>query len=367
MKVLAATSNGPRSLFEIRELNLENPRADEILVRIAGVGLCHTDIVFKDAMPHYPRPAVFGHEGSGIVEAVGSGVKAVIPGDRVILTFRSCGACDRCARGDPAYCRTMPQLNYTGAREDGSTALCCEAGAVASNFFGQSSFATHALAHETNAVKVDANLPIELLGPLGCGVQTGVGAVLRSLKVGKGDSLLIVGGGAVGLSAVMGAVIAGCSKIILSEPLSPRRSLATELGATHTVDPSSEDIQTYIRSILPEGVDFALDTSGNASAIGAAAASLGSMGVLGLVGVAPSGTMVPCEVNKQMTFGQSIRGIIEGDSDPRTFIPELLGYVQSGKLPLERLVQTFPLSRINEAVEAQHRGDCVKAVLLPGG
>lgn len=366
MRVTAAVANGPAEPFQMATLDLRDPGPDEILVRIAGVGLCHTDLVFRDGMPDYPRPAVLGHEGAGVVEAVGAQVTRIAKGDRVVLTFRSCEVCDRCQQGHPAYCRTMPQLNYTGAGENGSAALCCEGKSVASNFFGQSSFATHAIAYESNTVKVDGDLPIELLGPLGCGIQTGVGAVLRSLKAQPGTSLLITGGGAVGLSAVMGAVMAGCRTIIVSEPLARRRDLAIQLGATHAVDPVTEDIPALVRKLVPEGLDYALDTSGNSAAICASAASLGSMGVLGLVGVAPSGTMIPCEVNKLMTFGQSIRGIIEGDSAPQTFIPELIQHYRTGRLPLERLIRVFPMSQINEAVEAQHRGACVKAVLIPG-
>lgn len=365
MRVIAAVANGLSEPFRIQTLQLKELAPDEILVRIEGVGVCHTDLVFRDGMPNYPRPAVLGHEGAGTVEAVGAQVRKVAVGDKVVLTFRACGRCDRCRQAHPAYCRTMPQLNYTGADTDGTVALQSDGKPVASNFFGQSSFASHAISYETNTVKVADDLPIRLLGPLGCGIQTGVGAVLRSLKAKPGSSILITGGGAVGLSAVMGAAIAGCGTIILSDPLAQRRSLGAELGATHTADPSREDISALVRGLLPDGVDYALDTSGNLAAISAGAMSLGSMGVLGLVGVAAPGTMVPCEVNKLMTFGQSVCGIIEGDSDPDTFIPELIDYYRSGKLPLERLIKVFPLSRINEAIEAQHQGDCVKAVLIP--
>ncbi|MFN3911945.1 NAD(P)-dependent alcohol dehydrogenase [Hyphomonas sp.] len=366
MKTYAAVAYSGQPGFKLESLDIEAPRADEVLVRVLGVGLCHTDLVFSSGAAPYPFPAVFGHEGSGIVEAVGAAVTKVKVGDAVLVTFRSCGACDRCDDGDAAYCRTMPMLNYTGRRVDGSSALSNSEGPVSSNFFGQSTFAAHALTYERNLVKVDPGLPVEIMGPLGCGIQTGAGAVMRSLAAKAGSSLLVTGGGSVGLSAVMGAKISGCSKIILVEPMASRRELALELGATHCIDPSSvPDIAGAVRAILPLGVDNALDTTGIAAVQSAALASLGSKATLGLVGVSAPGTPVPGDINGLMTFGQSVKGIIEGDSDPDEFIPELIEHFKAGRLPFDKLVKTYPLSEINSAIEAQHRGDCVKAVLIP--
>lgn len=366
MQTQAAVIYSGQPGFRYETVEIEAPRADEILVRVLGVGLCHTDLVFSSGAAPYPFPAVLGHEGSGIVEAVGAGVQKVRPGDSVLITFRSCGACDRCGAGDAAYCRTMPMLNYTGRRTDGTCALSNEAGPVSSNFFGQSSFAGHAITYERNVVKVDAALPVEIMGPLGCGIQTGAGAVMRSLGAKKGSSLLVTGGGSVGLSAVIGAKIQGCATIILVEPMAPRRQLATEFGATHCIDPESQpDVAAAVRAILPMGVDNALDTTGIPAVQAAALASLGSKATLGLVGVSAPGTPMPGEVNTVMTFGQSVKGIIEGDSDPDEFIPELIEHFRAGRLPFDKLVRTYPLSQINEAIAAQHHGDCVKAVLIP--
>lgn len=366
MKTLAAVAEDAAGPFRLQTLEIDEPRADEIRVRIAGVGVCHTDLVFKSAVAGFPFPAVFGHEGSGIVEAVGANVTKVRPGDTVVMTFRSCGKCDRCTDGDAAYCRTMPALNYTGRRPDGSCALHGESTDVSSNFFGQSSFASFAITYERNVVKVDPDLPLEILGPLGCGVQTGAGAVIRSLNARPGSSILITGGGSVGLSAVMGAAISGCSIIILVEPQEARRALAAEFGATHVIDPSaSSNLSGDVRRISPFGVDLALDTTGIPSVQSAALASLGSKGVLGLVGVSASGTPLPGDVNGVMTFGQSVRGIIEGDSDPDSFIPELIKHFRVGRLPFDRMVRTYPLSRINDAIADQHAGICVKPVLIP--
>jgi aryl-alcohol dehydrogenase len=365
--ITAAVKRAGADGFQIERLAIEAPREDEILVRIAGVGLCHTDLVFASGGAGYPLPAVFGHEGSGVVEQVGAKVTKVAPGDAVAITFRSCGACDRCASGDAAYCRTMPMLNYTGARSDGSSALRDGAGAsVASNFFGQSSFATCAITYERNVVKVDRDLPLELLGPLGCGIQTGAGGVMRSLAARPGSTILIIGGGSVGLAAVMGAKIQRCATVILLEPMASRRDLALQLGATHALDPRAiGDLAAAVREIVPVGVDYAFDTAGIPEVLTATMNCLGSKAVFGIVGIAPPGTPVPGDLMSLVTFGQSVRGIIEGDSDPDAFIPELIEHYRAGRLPFDRLVKTYPLSQINQAVADQHAGKCVKAVLVP--
>jgi aryl-alcohol dehydrogenase len=362
MKAKAAVAR-PGAPFAIEGVELDAPRDDEILVRIAGVGLCHTDIVFAQIGQ---EAAVLGHEGSGVVEQVGSAVKKVKAGDRVTLSFRSCGACDRCADGDAAYCRTMPMLNYTGRRTDGSKAIRGEGGDINSNFFGQSSFSSYALTYERNVVKVPDGVPLELMGPLGCGIQTGAGGVMRSLAAKKGSSILILGGGSVGLSAVMGAKIQGCATIILLEPHADRRKLGTEFGATHTLDPAqTPDLNSAVRAIAPMGVDYAFDTTGIGALQQSVMACLGSKAVFGIVGITPPGTPPPGDMSAMMTLGQSVKGIIEGDSDPDVFIPELIEHYRAGRLPFDKMVKTYKLSEINKAIADQHHGDCVKVVLVP--
>ena len=364
MDILAAVAVGPGQPFELRNLTLEAPRPDEVVVAIRAVGLCHTDLVFRDAGA-IAAPAVLGHEGAGVVTAVGSEVTKVAPGDRVIITFRSCGHCHRCDAGDAAYCQTMPLLNYAGMRPDGTTTLTDHGARVSSNFFGQSSFASHAITYERNLVKVPDDLPLELMCTLGCGVQTGAGGVMRSLACQAGSSLLVTGGGPVGLSAVMGAKLQGCATVILVEPHASRRALALELGATHVIDPvETPDLAAAVRAILPQGVDHAFDTTGLPAVQSASLSALASKGVLGIVGVSAPGTPVPGEVNLLVTFGHTIKGIIEGDSDPDVFLPELMDHYRAGRLPVDRLVTTYPLAEINQAIAAQHRGECVKAVLV---
>lgn len=363
MKITAAVAEGTGTPFALKSVELGAPRADEILVRVVGVGVCHTDIVFKEGQMIAP-PVVLGHEGSGIVEAVGADVRKVKVGDRVAMTFRSCGACKRCDAGDAAYCHTMPMLNYAGRRTDGSTPLTCEGVDVGSNFFGQSSFATHALTYERNVVIVPDDIPLEIIGPLGCGIQTGAGGVMRSLACPAGSTLLVTGGGPVGLSAVMGGKIQGCATIILVEPHEARRKLALEFGATHVIDPKAEpNLAAAVRAILPIGVDYAFDTTGVPAVQAAVMNALAPKGVFGIVGVAPPGTPLPGEVNTAMTFGHTVKGIIEGDSDPDTFLPELMQHWREGRLPFDRMIKVFPFDQINEAIAAQHHGDCIKVVL----
>lgn len=363
MDVTAAITRAPGAPFEIANVTLEDPRPDEVRVRIAAVGVCHTDLVAQMGAMPMSMPAVFGHEGAGVVEAVGEAVTKVKPGDRVAITFRSCGACERCREGQPAYCAMMPALNYIGSRLDGSKTLSEGETAVSSNFFGQSSFASHALAYETNLVKLPDDMPFELAAPLGCGIQTGAGGVMLALDPKPGQSILITGGGSVGLAAVMGAAIRGCSPIIVLEPMASRRALAVELGATHALDPAAGDLAAQVRGILPLGVAYAFDTTGRPDVLTAIMGCLAPKGVLGVVGIPPPGTPVPGDMGAMLTFGHTVRGIIEGDSDPDAFLPQLIAEWRAGRLPLEKLVRTFPFEQINDAIAAQHHGDCVKVVL----
>lgn len=368
MKAIAAVARADDAAFAIETVELDDPRDDEILVRIVGVGLCHTDLAAQAGGLGLPMPAVLGHEGSGIVERAGRAITKVAPGDHVVLTFRSCGACPNCARGDPAYCHHSVPLNIGGARADGTPAIHSGGEACGCNFFGQSSFSTHALAYERNVVKVDPAAPLELLGPLGCGVQTGVGAILRSLDCRAGSGLLVLGGGSVGLSAVMGAKLRDMAPVIVLEPVAPRRDLALALGATYALDPAeTPDLVAAIRAITPAGVDYVFDTTGIPDLQNAGMDCLAPKGAMGVVGLNPPGTPPPGEMRAVMRAGLTIRGIIEGDSDPDSFIPEMIALFLAGKLPFDRMITTYPLSDINRAVRDHKDGLCLKAVLLPGG
>lgn len=363
----AAVAHGPNLPFALEELTIEAPRAGEVLVKVAGVGLCHTDLVFRDQIDTYPFPAVLGHEGAGVVAAIGEGVEHVAVGDTVIVGFSSCGHCPRCAEDLPSYCRSFVPLNYAGMRlDDGSAAYARGEERVASHFFGQSTFASHAITRARNVVKVETTAPIEILGTLACGFQTGAGAIMRTFDCAAGTSLVVFGGGPVGLAAIMAARIRGCAPIILVEPMPARRAVGQELGATHVIDPGAGDLAAAIRAIVPDGVDYAFDTTGNVGVIEAGLAALGSHGAIGLVGVPRAAdAAITVGIAALMTPGHRIFGIIEGDSDQQTFIPELLAHHAAGRFPFDRLITTFPLAEINEAIAAQAHGACIKAVLLP--
>ena len=364
MQIRAAVTRSKSSAFEFVDMELDALREDEILVEIKAVGLCHTDLVARDQILPIPLPAVFGHEGTGIVVETGAAVRKVAPGDRVVLTFRSCGHCQRCSSGEPTYCESAVALNYSGCRHDGSKTLRLDGQAVSGNFFGQSSFASHAVAYETNVVKIEADLPFEKLAPLGCGVQTGAGAVLRALKCPPGSSLLITGGGSVGLSAVLAAVVAGCRVIIVSDPKAERRELALELGATAVHDPAEGKLAPFVRAITGAGIDYALDTTGLAPVMHAALSSLRPHGTLGLLGIpADPAQPLPGSASSVLTFGYTIKGIIEGDSEPDSFIPELIALHLEGRFPYDRMISAYPFEQLNEAVADQHEGKIVKAVL----
>ena len=367
MKIAAAVAYGPRQPFRIEAVDLEEPRADEVLVRMVAVGLCHGDIAFRDLSPHTEFPIVLGHEGAGVVERVGASVGKVAPGDHVGITFQSCGRCARCTEGDVAHCLDFARLNYAGRRPDGSKAIKMGGEPVSSHFFAQSSFATFALANERNVVKVPDDMPLELVGPLGCSVQTGAGAIIRSLACAAQEPVLILGCGAVGLSAVMAAAARGCHPIIVAEPLESRRRLAARLGATHLIDPRLGEVASAVRAIVPDGVLYAFDTSGRSDMLEAAFEALTSHGTLAVAAAADGVQRLPGNLFNLIAGGRSIKGINEGDSDPDVFIPELIDLYRAGKLPVDLLITTFPLGQINEAIESQRMGDCVKVVLLTEG
>jgi aryl-alcohol dehydrogenase len=350
--------------FSIETLNVEAPRADEVLVRIVATGMCHTDIVIRDQVYPVPLPIVLGHEGAGVVESAGAAVRKVAPGDHVVLSFMSCGHCARCTAGEPAYCAKGHPLCFGGAREDGTTAMRdSTAAAVHDHFFGQSSFGTFALAHQRSVVKVPKDVPLERLGPLGCGIQTGAGAVMNALKVGPGESFVAFGAGSVGLSAVMAARIVGAAVIIAVDVVPARLTLARELGATHVVNAKSEDPVAAIQKITKGGADFALESTGRPDVVRQAIDALGTRGTCGIVGAAPIGTEASFDMGGLMSPGKSIRGIIQGDSVPELFIPQLIELHRQGRFPFDRLIKFYTLDEINQAATDAESGATIKPIL----
>jgi aryl-alcohol dehydrogenase len=325
--------------------------------------MCHTDAAVRSGDLPTPLPVVLGHEGAGVVESVGAGVRKVAAGDHVVISVNSCGQCDSCLSGHPSICHSIFPLNFAGARFDGSHALTGGAGRVHDQFFGQSSFATRALAHERNVVKVPSDVPLELLGPLACGIQTGAGSVLNALRVGPGESFAVFGSGAVGLSAVMAARVGGATTIIAVDVLPARLELARELGATHVVNGRECDAVAEIQKITRIGVKHALDTTGNVNVIRGAIEALRMGGVCGILGASAAGAELSFPVSPFMSMSKSLRGIIEGDSVPDIFIPQLIELYRQGRFPFDKLLRFYALEDINQALADSEKGLTVKPVI----
>ncbi|MDR2857687.1 MAG: NAD(P)-dependent alcohol dehydrogenase [Novosphingobium sp.] len=365
MQARAALLNEPDQPFTIAPVEIDTPEPDEILVRIAAVGICHTDMIFATGAMGNAFPLILGHEGAGTVEAIGSEVTKAAPGDKVLLTFASCGHCRQCASHNPAYCDEFTALNFAAVRADGTSPVHAGGRQVSARFFGQSSFSSHAIANERNIVVLPGDADLAALAPLGCGIQTGVGGVLRSLGAEPGSTLVVMGGGAVGLSAVLGGVLADCATIILIEPRAGRRELGLALGAHHVIDPGVADTAAAVRALVPSGVNYVFDTSGSTAALAAAIGMLAPRGTLGMVGIPGAlDAVLPLPIVAAITYGFTVRGIIEGDSDPGVFLPELVALFRKGRLPYDRFVRYYPFEQINRAFQDSRSGACVKAVLL---
>jgi aryl-alcohol dehydrogenase len=363
VRIRAAVTESKGAPFELQELELGELRSDEVLVEVAAAGICHTDLICRDQWLPVPLPAVLGHEGAGVVKEVGAAVTHVAPGDRVGMTFNSCGRCPMCLAARSTYCHDIFGRNFGAARPDGTTVLSRNGEPVQSHFFGQSSFATHAVATARNVVKLPDGVGFDVAAPFGCGIQTGAGAVLNALKPPLCSSLAVYGTGAVGLSAVIAAVIAGCTTIVGIDIRPARLELALELGATHVVDARTAGVADEVRRITGLGSDFAVETTGVPAVLRAAVDALAPTGVCGVIGAPPFGTDVPLDVNHILSAGRVVRGIVEGDSIPELFIPQLLELWQLGRFPVERLMAYYDFDRINEAVHDAEQGTAIKPVL----
>jgi aryl-alcohol dehydrogenase len=361
VRITAALSGRGGAAPELIELEQEEPRPGEMRIRLVATGICHTDL-HEHPGRHSPQPIVLGHEGAGVVDKLGEGVSGFEVGDHVILSGSSCGHCPSCLAGRPTYCDLAMPLCFGGKRMDGSTALCSSDGAVHSHFFGQSSFATHSIVPVRTAVKMDKSLPLEKLGPLGCGVVTGAGGVIEALKVGFGDTLAIFGTGGVGLSAVMAAKLVGARRIVAVD-LSPQRlDLAREFGATDCFLGGEDDLAAKIRGVTGRGMDYTFNTT-NAPAVHALALEVLAMnGTAGFV-AAPLGPF-NAPMFPMLAGGKQLRGILGGDANPQTFLPLLAEYWQQGRLPFDRLLTFYPFAEIERAFADAHSGKSIKPVLL---
>ncbi len=345
----------------IEDAELDEPRADEVRIRIVATGICHTDLACHDgAGVPIPRPIVLGHEGAGIVEDVGSAVTGLAVGDPVVLSGASCGECPKCQAGRPTYCRDAMKLTFGGARRDGSSPLSQAGESIRGMFFGQSSFATHVVAPARSAVKVPDDVPLHLMGPLGCGIITGAGAVIEAFRLRPGESIVVFGVGSVGLAAVMAARLAGASRIVAVDVSVERLRLAHMLGATEAID-SSAASGAVLREIEPDGFTYSFNTTNVADVFTTATECLASEGTAGFV-TRPSSPWAP-NIASVLASGRKIQGILGGSAAPQIFIPRLIEYWRQGRFPFDRLIGVFPFEEIERAWQACKQGTVVKPVL----
>ena len=360
-RITAAVLDRPGGSFRLEELTLDDPRPNEVLVRIVATGVCCTD---ASEQHRVPTPVVLGHEGAGVVERVGSHVTTIRPGDHVVLTFASCGVCTRCHQDRPYHCERMGELHWRCRRADGTPTLARDGGSVVHGaYFQQSSFATHALATERNAIVVSKDAPLELLGPLGCGIQTGAGAIMNTLEARAGDRVAIFGAGAVGLSGVMAAMLVGANVIAVVDVVPERLALARALGATHTIDAAEGDVVEQVVAATGGGADIVLEASGSGNAFSNAVASMAMGGTCGFVVPPiqePAFALDPADL---MAKCGRLEAVSDGSSVPRKFIPHLVELFLEGRFPIDRLASFYRIAEIGQAFADSRNGRAVKPIL----
>lgn len=362
MDIKAAVVREKGGKLGIEDVQLEDPKENEVLVRVVACGMCHTDLAIRDQFYPCPFPLVMGHEGSGVVEKVGSKVSKVKKGDHVVMSFLACYHCELCEEGHVTYCPDFYLANFSGGRMDGTIPLKKGEEVIHGCFFSQSTFATYALATDRNIVKVDKSLPLEILGPLGCGIQTGAGAVINSLKPGPGSSIAIFGAGTVGISAIMAAYVCGCTTIIAVDIDDERLEFTKTFGATHVINGKKTDPVKAIQEITGAGVDYSLEAVGKPILVRQAVESLRTTGVCGVIGASPMGTEFSLDMNNVL-FGRTVRGVIEGDSIPDVFIPKLIDLYKQGRFPFDKLVSFYDFKDINRCIEDLEKGKIYKGIL----
>jgi aryl-alcohol dehydrogenase len=362
MRTTVAIVNEQGGDFTLDEVELEGPRADEVLVRIVATGLCHTDITMKGFLPPEMFPNVFGHEGAGVVEEIGADVTGLEVGDHVVLSFRSCRACPTCTSGHVGYCESSLLINYMGMRLDGSTTYSRDGAPVFGSFFGQSSLSQHAIAYADNCVVVDRSLDLTRLAPYGCGFQTGAGTVLNVLQPRPEDSLVVYGVGAVGLAALAAAQHAGVGTLVAVDPLSSRREIAARYGATG-LDPTGEpSIVDRVRELTGGGASYGIDTTAIPAVVKQAQQSLAPRGTLVALGLGAE--EYPIDAIDLLQNGKTVRSSVEGDADPQEMVPRLIAMNAAGQFDVDDLVTTYPFTEINTAVDEVLAGKVVKPVLV---
>jgi S-(hydroxymethyl)glutathione dehydrogenase/alcohol dehydrogenase len=353
--------------LRIADLRLAEPGAGEVSVRIRAAGICHSDYHFMSGDQSHPLPVVLGHEGAGVVDGVGPGVRSVTAGDHVVLIWRaSCGRCEWCARGRPALCDMGRTIRRTGMLIDGTTRLQQASGDPVHHFLGVSCFAERVVCSEASVMRIPPDVPLPIAALMGCAVATGVGAVFNTARVEPGSSVLVMGAGGVGLAVIMGAVLAGASRIIAVDRGRARLATARLVGATHVIDASDMPVLDGVAAIAGDGVDYSFEAIGQAETMALAVRALRRAGTAILVGIARHDVAVGFNALDLVTSEKSIKGSLYGSMRPAVDFDRLIGLYRAGRLPLEKLLsRTYPLVEINKAFRAMLDGEVARSVVVP--
>lgn len=368
-RIRAAVCSRPGGGLTVEELELADPGPDEVLTRIDAAGVCHSDYHYLTGDLVSRMPVVPGHEGAGVVAAVGAAVTTVRPGDTVALMWRPrCGRCRHCLTGRPALCQSGAIHAASGGLQDGTTRLRRPGGEPVHHLMGVSCFAEYAIVSERAVVPIPPGVPAEIAAIAGCAVITGVGTVLNAIGPCAGRGLVVFGAGGVGLSVVMGAVLAGAYPIVAVDLVTDRLDAATRLGATHVVHAASEDVAAALTAIDADGLDYTVDAVGRPSTLRQAFDALRPGGTLVAIGLGAAGQELSLPLNPLVQKERRVVGSLYGSANPQVDVPKLLSLYQAGRLPIDQLVGArYPLDRIDDAVTDLVGGAVGRGIVIPGG
>jgi S-(hydroxymethyl)glutathione dehydrogenase / alcohol dehydrogenase len=370
MKTIAAVAWEPKKPLEIEQLDVEGPKAGEVLVRMVASGVCHTDaFTLSGEDPEAVFPCVLGHEGGAIVEELGAGVTTVKPGDKVIpLYIPECQSCAACKSGRTNLCTALDETEWSGLMPDG-TVRYSKGGKKIYHYMGSSTFAEYSVVPEISVAKIDPQAPLEKVCLLGCGITTGIGAVLNTAQVRPGASVAVFGLGGIGLSVVQGAVMAGAGRIIAIDINESKFDLARQLGATDFVDPGKHDgpIQDVIQEMTNGGVDYSFECVGNVELMRSALESTCTgWGVSVIIGVAGAGKTIQTRPF-QLVTGRTWKGTAFGGVRGRSELPGFVDRFLHGKIEIDKMItHTMGLEDINRAFDLMHAGKSIRSVIHYG-
>ncbi len=351
--------------IEIRELQLDQPGAGELTVRIRAAGLCHSDLSVINGDRPRPLPLVLGHEAAGEVAQVGEGVAQFAVGDRVVLAFvPCCGECEPCRSGRAALCEPGAATNTAGTLASGERRWSGDEGELLHHHLGISAFAEQTIVSALSAVKIPDDLPFEVAALFGCAALTGVGAALNAAEIQTGQTVAIFGLGGVGLSALLGAKIAGAGRIIAIDPVASKRQLALELGANDVL-PGGADTVAQLKAMTGGGPDRVIETVGSAKVLETAYLATRRGGTTVTVGLPNPAALLSIPAVSLVAEERTLRGSYLGSADPQQMLPQLFEFWRAGQLPLEKLISgRLTLDQINLGFDRLASGEAVRQIIV---